>query len=141
MSNARLASRSDAPELYSITELAEEFAVTPRAIRFYEDRGLLAPRRVGLNRIYGRRDRARLALILRGKRLGFSLSDIREMLDLYDLGDGQVEQMRVTLRKSRDRLAALERQREDLDEAIGELREACRHLEGALRQKGARLNG
>jgi DNA-binding transcriptional MerR regulator len=141
MPNAHLASRSDAPELYSITELAEEFAITPRAIRFYEDRGLLAPRRVGLNRIYGRRDRARLALILRGKRLGFSLSDIREMLDLYDLGDGQIEQMRVTLRKSRDRLAALERQRKDLDEAIGELREACRYLEGALRQKGARLNG
>ena len=114
--------------------------MTPRAIRFYEDRGLLAPQRVGLNRIYGRRDRARLALILRGKRLGFSLSDIREMLDLYDLGDGQVEQLRVTLRKSRDRLAALERQRRDIDEAIAELKGACRHIEGALREKGARAD-
>ena len=140
MSNARLVARPEAAELYSITALAEEFAVTPRAIRFYEDKGLLAPQRVGLNRIYGRRDRARLALILRGKRLGFSLSDIREMLDLYDLGDGQVEQMRLTLRKSQERLAALERQRRDLDEAIDELKEACRHLEGALRHKAARLD-
>lgn len=140
MPTAKLAPRADAPELYSITALAEEFAVTPRAIRFYEDKGLLTPQRVGLNRIYGRRDRVRLGLILRGKRLGFSLSDIREMLDLYDLGDGQVEQMRVTLRKSRERLAALERQRRDLDEAIAELKEACLHLEGALRQSGARLD-
>lgn len=137
MSNARLARRADAPELYSITALAEEFSVTPRAIRFYEDKGMLHPQRVGLNRIYGRRDRARLKLILRGKRLGFSLSDIREMLDLYDLGDGQVEQLRVTLRKSRERLAALERQRRDLEEAIAELKNACRHIEGALRQKDA----
>ena len=141
MSSARLAPRSDAPELYSITALAEEFAVTPRAIRFYEDKGLLTPQRVGLNRIYGRRDRARLALILRGKRLGFSLSDIREMLDLYDLGDGQIEQMRLTLRKSRERLATLERQRRDLDEAIGELKAACGHLEGALRKKDAGPGG
>ncbi len=141
MTTAKLAPRVDAPKLYSITALAEEFAVTPRAIRFYEDKGLLTPQRVGLNRISGRRDRARLGLILRGKRLGFSLSDIREMLDLYNLGDGQIEQMRLTLRKSRERLAALERQRRDLDEAIGELRDACQHLEGALSEKGARLDG
>jgi DNA-binding transcriptional MerR regulator len=141
MTTAKLALRADAPEVYSITALADEFGVTARTIRFYEDKGLLSPQRVGLNRIYGRRDRARLALILRGKRLGFSLSDIREMLDLYDLGDGQIEQMRLTLRKSRERLAALERQRRDLDEAIAELKEACRHLEAGLRQKGARLDG
>lgn len=140
MPTAKLALRADAPELYSITALAEEFAVTPRAIRFYEDKGLLTPQRVGLNRIYSRRDRVRLGLILRGKRLGFSLSDIREMLDLYDLGDGQVEQMRLTLRKSRERLAALERQHRDLDEAIAELRDACLHLEAALRLKGARVD-
>lgn len=139
MPSARLASREPA-ELYSITALAEEFSVTPRAIRFYEDKGLLQPQRVGLNRIYSRRDRARLKLILRGKRLGFSLTDIREMLDLYDLGDGQVEQLRVTLRKSRERLAALERQRRDLDEAIAELRGACRHIEATLREKGARVD-
>lgn len=138
MPTAKLAVRAETPELYSITALAEEFGVTPRAIRFYEDKGLITPQRVGLNRIYSRRDRVRLGLILRGKRLGFSLSDIREMLDLYDLGDGQVEQMRVTLRKSSERLAVLERQRRDLDEAIAELRDACRHLEGALRQKAAR---
>jgi len=140
MPTVKLAPGPGAPELYSITALAEEFAVTPRAIRFYEDKGLLAPQRVGLNRIYSRRDRVRLGLILRGKRLGFSLSDIREMLDLYDLGDGQIEQMRLTLRKSRARLAALERQRRDLDEAIAELRDACLHLEGALGEKGARAD-
>lgn len=109
---------------YSITELAETFAVTPRAIRFYEDRGLLNPERLGLQRIYTRRDRARLRLILRGKRLGFSLADIREMLDLYDTGDNR-EQVKLTLKRSRERLAALEQQRRDIDEAMAELKESC----------------
>ena len=94
-------------QTYTITELAEEFAVTPRTIRFYEDKDLLRPQRNGLNRVYARRDRARLKLILRGKRLGFSLADIKEMLDLYDLGDGQVEQLRTTHRKIGTRLEAL----------------------------------
>ena len=124
--------RSPSQETYTITELAEAFAITPRTIRFYEDKDLLQPRRNGLNRIYSRRDRARLKLILRGKRLGFSLADIKEMLDLYDLGDGQIEQIKVTLRKSRDRLAALQAQRRDIEEAIGELQEVCRHLESQL---------
>ena len=112
-----------AADTFTITDLANEFKVTARAIRFYEDKKLLKPQRNGLQRVYSRRDRARLVLILRGKRLGFSLGEIREMLDLYDLGDGQESQLRVTLTRSRDRLKVLEHQRRDIDEAIAELRQ------------------
>ncbi len=124
-------------DTFSIAELAAEFGVTARAIRFYEDKDLLAPQRQGMNRIYTRRDRARLALILRGKRLGFRLSDIRDMLDLYDLGDGQVEQMQFTIDRSRDRIAELERQRQDVDQAIRELKDIVRAIERELVAKRA----
>ena len=100
---------------------------------------MLSPRREGQARVYAQRDRARLKLILRGKRLGFSLLDIKELLDLYDLGDGQVEQLRLTLVRSRQRLAALRRQRTDIDQAIHELDEGCRALEKSLRDKGVAL--
>ena len=123
-------------QTYTITELAEEFSVTPRTIRFYEDKALLAPRRNGMARVYTRRDRARLKLILRGKRLGFSLADIKEMIELYDLGDGQVEQMRLTYRKIAERIGTLEAQRADLDAAIAELRDSQRHINDALTGKG-----
>jgi DNA-binding transcriptional MerR regulator len=127
-------SKAQDPEAdtFTITDLAEEFGITTRAIRFYEDKDLLRPRRNGLNRIYTRRDRGRLILILRGKRLGFSLADIKEMLDLYDLGDGQREQMKVTLEKSRARLDVLRQQRRDIDDAIGELEAACGTMESQL---------
>lgn len=84
---------------YSISDLSEEFGVTARALRFYEDEGLIAPERQGLARIYSRRDRARLAWILRGKRVGFSLTEIREMIDLYDADEEHEEQRRVTAAK------------------------------------------
>lgn len=106
---------------FTISDLSSEFDVTARALRFYEDEGLIAPERRGTARIYSHRDRARLAWILRGKRVGFSLSEIRELLDLYDLGDGQRLQRAATLDRCRERVALLERQKTDIDAAITEL--------------------
>ena len=124
---------------YTISELAAEFGITARAIRFYEDKKLLAPARRGMNRVYGRRDRGRLQLILRGKRLGFSLSDISEMLDLYDPNDEGREQLKVTLGKVRGRLRTLEQQRRDIDEVIMELRDSCGQISDILENgNGAR---
>ncbi|WP_265571217.1 MerR family transcriptional regulator [Sphingomicrobium nitratireducens] len=106
---------------YSIGQLCEEFGVTARALRFYEDEQLISPRREGTQRIYSERDRARLAWILRGKRVGFSLSEIGELLDLYDLGDARRKQREMTLDKCRERIDALTRQKADIDETIEEL--------------------
>ena len=111
----------DNRDLFAIADLAREFGISTRAIRFYEAKGLLAPERVGATRIFRRRDRARLILILRGKRLGFSLRDISDYLSLYDANRSQ--QVHLLTAKVDERLAALERQRDDLETTIAELRE------------------
>jgi len=119
-------------QLYSVNQLADELGVTPRTIRFYEESGLIAPRRAGANRVFDRRDRARLMLILRGKRLGFSLTEIREYLDLYDGDRGHVVQLRLLLDATRQRIAGLEKQRADLNQTLAELRSIARQAEEAL---------
>lgn len=109
---------------YTITELAREFDVTPRAIRFYEDQGLLAPRREGssgLRRVYSGRDRARLKLTLRGKRLGFTLSEIRRLLDLYESPTDTVPQLQAFLNTIAQHREVLERQLEDLTATLEDL--------------------
>jgi DNA-binding transcriptional MerR regulator len=116
---------------YSITDLSSEFDVTARALRFYEDEGLIAPSRRGIARIYSKRDRARLAWILRAKRVGFSLAEIREMIDLYDLGDGRRTQREVTIEMCRDRIAFLKGQRADIDSSVDELEQFITIVENA----------
>lgn len=106
---------------YSIGELGDEFGVTARALRFYEDEQLIAPERRGTQRIYTERDRARLAWILRGKRVGFSLGEIKELLDLYDVGDGRKKQRMMTVERCQAQADKLAAQRIDIDATITEL--------------------
>ncbi|MBN8919277.1 MAG: MerR family DNA-binding transcriptional regulator [Rhizobiales bacterium] len=117
---------------FTIRELTREFSVSARTLRFYEEKGLLNPLRRGQDRLYSRRDRARLGYILMGKSVGFSLEEIREMLDLYDLGDRQVTQLRVAHDKFGERIARLTQQREDVDRAIAELTHMRKIIEGML---------
>ncbi len=126
----------DSQRIYSIAELSREFAITPRTIRFYEDEGLIKPRRQGLTRLYSAGDRTRLSWILRGKRLGFSLSEIRELLDLYQVDRTGIQQLRELLRRSRLHVADLERRRRDLDAHIEEFRAVEAQVGAELRQRG-----
>ena len=113
----------DAGELFGITELCKAFAISPRAIRFYEDKGLLAPRRINGTRVYTRRDRARLQLILRAKAIGSSLAEIKHYLDLYGThGEGRTVQMKYVLDRTSKAIAELEQKRAHIDASLAELR-------------------
>jgi DNA-binding transcriptional MerR regulator len=116
--------RDDATgDLFGIGELCDEFGISPRAIRFYEDKGLLAPRRVNGTRVYTRRDRARLALILRSKAIGASLAEIKHYLDLYgSRGEGRVQQLKYVIARTDDAIVELERKRAAIDATLAELR-------------------
>ncbi len=122
----------------TIREMCDAFQVTPRTLRFYEAKELLFPIREGQKRLFTRRDRARLKLILRGKRFGFSLEEIRQLLDLYNMGDAQLTQLSRTFEVAKDRLRDMEEQRDELNKAIAELKEQMKWGEemiSSLRQE------
>jgi DNA-binding transcriptional MerR regulator len=123
--------RSTMTRTYTISELAQEFGVTTRTIRFYEDQGLLSPGREGINRVFSSRDRVRLKLALRGKRLGFSLAEIRELFELYDMSHDERKQLDEFLSRLDRRRAHLEQQREDIEVMLNEINffaNQCRRL-------------
>jgi DNA-binding transcriptional MerR regulator len=125
---------ADDHRTYSIRQLCREFGATARALRFYEDKGLLTPARKGQTRVYDARDRARLKLILRGRRIGFTLQEIQDMLDLYDRKDHNAHQMAVALGRHRAQIQTLKQQREDIEGAIQTAQEACDWMEQQLTQ-------
>ena len=131
----------DSARIYSIAELAREFGITARTMRFYEDEGLIKPRRQGLTRLYSMHDRTRLGWILRGKRLGFSLAEIKELLDLYQVDRTGVQQLRELLRRSRLHITDLERKRRDLDAHINEFTEVETQVTAELKQRGVDPEG
>ncbi|WP_229600415.1 MerR family transcriptional regulator [Reyranella humidisoli] len=134
--SGQMPSPRDPQRIYSIAELSREFAITPRTIRFYEDEGLIKPRRQGTMRLYTAGDRTRLSWILRGKRLGFSLAEIRELLDLYQVDRTGIQQLRELLRRSQLHIVDLERKRADLDQHIGEFRQVEAQVSAELKQRG-----
>ncbi|CAN7523102.1 MerR family DNA-binding transcriptional regulator [Phenylobacterium sp. LjRoot164] len=123
---------------FTITQLCREFGTTPRALRYYEEQGLLSPSREGQARIYTYRDRARLTLILRGKHVGLSLAEIRDILDLYERDDDLTAQNTQALGKFKERIKAFEEQRREIDQAIDVLHDASARLEAALAERAGR---
>ena len=140
-SSAETASSHASSARYAIGELCEAFGVTARALRFYEDEQLIAPERRGTSRFYSDRDRARLSWILRGKRVGFSLSEIRELLDLYDVGDHRQTQRRVTIERCQQRIETLRRQKDDIDTTIAELEDFLKMLGSPAERLGIEDQG
>jgi DNA-binding transcriptional MerR regulator len=117
---------------FTIRQLTKEFSVTARTLRFYEDEGLIAPERRGQTRIYSVRDRARIILILRGRRVGFSLAELGEILNLYEIKDGGVTQLVHARRKFEERIAILERQKIDIEDSLSELRRGIASIDSSL---------
>lgn len=128
---------------FRIGEMAKTFGVTLRALRFYEDKGLLSPKRDGSTRLYTRRDRTRLKLILLGRKVGFSLREVKQMIDLYDPAGTNMKQLRLALEKSEKQLGRLQKQRAAIDEAIGDLTQAMNIVRAKLadRQPAKAVNG
>ena len=122
------------PRTWAIGQLASEFEVTSRALRLYEEEGLLKPRRAGTRRIYSDRDRVRLRLVLRGKRLGWSLAEIKELFDLYDSSHGEEAQLELMLAKLEQRRELLEAQRRDIENALDDLDRIVGNAQNALDQ-------
>lgn len=141
--NTNDASVEGAEVYFRIGEMAKTFGVTLRALRFYEDKGLLSPKREGSTRLYTRRDRARLKLILLGRKVGFSLRDVKQMIDLYDPTGTNTKQLRFALEKSEKQLARLQKQRAAIDEAIGDLTQGMDAARSMLaeRQPAKAVNG
>jgi DNA-binding transcriptional MerR regulator len=129
----------DNAALKGIQEVAKELGLTMRALRFYEDKGLIAPQRVGTTRIYGKREVARVRLVQRGRRLGFTVREIKEFLDLYDVDPEHVEQMRRFIKRVRERLSELEQRRAALEETIAELRQLERETIANLEKAESRV--
>jgi DNA-binding transcriptional MerR regulator len=128
-------------DILTIREMTREFGVTARALRFYEEKGLIAPQRQGQERLYSRRDRGRLRLVLMGKCVGFSLEEVKAMLDLYDLGDGGVTQMKVARGKYREQIGRLNAQKRDIDTAITELERAITVIDRRLSDLDITVSG
>jgi len=133
--NASTSPNSDTSYAFTVTQLCREFDVTPRALRFYESKGLLHPAREGMRRRFDQRDKARLSLILRGKRFGFSLAEIGELLDLYDADSTQVSQLTRTMEVAERRLEAMRRQRDELTVAIADLEKQIKFVGTMLTEK------
>jgi DNA-binding transcriptional MerR regulator len=127
---------SSGPDLFSIRDLTKQLGVSARTLRFYEEKGLVDPGRRGQERLYSRRDRARLKYVLMGKAVGFSLEEVREMLNLYDVGDGQVTQLKVALAKFRERIDRLARQKGEIDRVVAELTRASDVVKDKLAARG-----
>ena len=136
-----MTSAHDPDRLFTITELAAELGLTPRAIRFYETKDLLKPRRAGMTRVYTYRERARLMIILRGKRLGFSIAEIKEYFDLYDADPTQYTQVQLLLDGVRHRIDQLETQQNDLELTLVELRDIEKQTLKALKAKAKQSKG
>ncbi|WP_105102330.1 MerR family transcriptional regulator [Microbulbifer pacificus] len=123
------------PTSHSISELAQEFGITTRTIRFYEDKGLLSPERRGQTRVYSPEDRVRLKLILRGKRLGFSLDESREIIDMYDPSKGNVDQLNRLLERIDAKRQQLRQQQRDIEKMLAQLDEASARTQAALKEQ------